>query len=290
MNWRLLRTDYASKYTFDDQIISLLTVCSSLLQSLNLPGSLQALEKSLGLPLSLTSHAEEIRQQQGLHRICRSMHDVESLKANDVETYKEGVELLSLEATEDDQARLKHGTERWTRPSSRQAAEKLYAQVGEIDGYLKSANSSDELVKTKLKNCESVIRVLEGTDRDLEEYVPSVRKAAMPPKVEQEARRLRTILNEISHLESRRKKSIEKVRVKAKADDISELAYGVFILASLILIQTLYSWQKQLVSNESFQCRRSKLSNSKTCSKSGYSGMTKILSWYLTSGKSRNAL
>ena len=151
------------------------------------------------------------------------MHDVESLKANDVATYKEGVELLSLEAAEDDQARLKHGTERWTRPSSHQAAEKLYAQVQEIDGYLKSASSSDELVKTKLKDSEKVIKVLEGTDRDLEEYVPSSRKAVMPPRVEQEARRLRTILNEISRLESRRKKSIEKVKAKAKADDISEL-------------------------------------------------------------------
>ena len=216
------------------------------------------------------------------------MHDVESLKANDVATYKEGVELLSLEAAENDQARLKHGTERWTRPSSYQAAEKLYAQVGEIDGYLKSANSSDELVKTKLKDSENVIKVLEGTDRDLEEYVPNSRRAVMPPRVEQEARRLRTILNEISRLESRRKKSIEKVKAKAKADDISELTCEQAMAALLILVKTLCSWQKPLVSNESFQCRRLRLFNSRICSKSGYNGMTKIVSWCPTSGKSRN--
>lgn len=195
---------------------------SSLLQSLNLPGSLQALEKPLGLPPSLTSHAEEIRQQDGLHRLRRSMHETSKLKANDKTVYQEGVELLKSESAEDDRAKLKHGTDRWSRQSSQQAAEKLYAQVVEIDGYLKSASSSDDLVKGKLKDCEKVLNVLSGSDRDLEEYVPSSRKATMPPNVERAAYNLRNTLNEVNRLESRRKRQIEKVRDKAKQDDISK--------------------------------------------------------------------
>ncbi|KAK4908249.1 pH-response regulator protein palA/rim20, partial [Elasticomyces elasticus] len=46
-----------------------------LLSSLNLPGSLQALEKPLGLPPTLVSHAEEMRQQDGLNRLHRSIED-----------------------------------------------------------------------------------------------------------------------------------------------------------------------------------------------------------------------
>merc|ERR1711977_377376 len=53
------------------------------LSSLNLPGSLQALEKPLGLPPTLTSHAEEIRQADALNRLQRSFSDTAKLKASD---------------------------------------------------------------------------------------------------------------------------------------------------------------------------------------------------------------
>lgn len=210
-----------------------------LLQSLNLPGSLQALEKPLGLPPSLTSHAEEVRQQDGLHRPRRTMHETNKLKANDIAVYQEGVELLKSEAAEDDRAKLKHGTNRWNRQPSQQAAEKLYAQVTEIDGYLKSAASSDELVKSKLKECEKVVGVLSGTDRDLEEFVPSSRKATMPPNVERAAYNLRNMLNEVSRLESRRKRQADKVRDKAKQDDINQV-----ILAETARLEREFPMQK----------------------------------------------
>lgn len=195
---------------------------SSLLQSLNLPGSLQAMEKPLGLPASLTAYAEEIRQQQGLHRLRRIIHEVETIKENDITAYKEGVSFLEAEASEDDQARKKYGTDRWSRPNGQQAAEKLYTEAGEIDGYLKSANNSDQLVKKKLKDCEDAMRILEGTNRDLEDYVPSSRRTTMPPNVEKEASRLRAILDDVSRLESRRRRKAEALREKAKADDISK--------------------------------------------------------------------
>lgn len=151
-----------------------------------------------------------------------SIHEISKLKANDAALYEEGVELLKSEAGEDDRAKLKYGTDRWTRQPSHLAAEKLYAQVAEIDGYLKSAQNSDDLVKSKLKECESVLQVLSGTNRELEEYVPSSRKAAIPPYVERVAADLRNALNEISRLESRRKRIVQSLRDKAKADDISK--------------------------------------------------------------------
>ena len=150
------------------------------------------------------------------------MHETSKLKANDMAIYQEGVDLLRSEAAEDDRAKLKHGTDRWNRLPSQQAAEKLYAQVTEIDGYLKSAASSDDLVKAKLKDCEKVLGVLSGSDRDLEEFVPSSRRATMIPNVERAAYNLRNMLNEVSRLESRRKRQVEKMRDKAKRDDISK--------------------------------------------------------------------
>lgn len=197
--------------------------CARVLKSLNLPGSLQALEKPLGLPPGLVSHAEEIRQQDGLDRLYRSIDETAKLKEQDRAVYQEGVDLLHQEAAEDDRARRKYGTDRWSRPSSADAAPKLYAQVNEIDGYLKSAANSDQIVQSKIKDSESHIRLLSGTDHDLEQFVPSSRRVTMTTAVEREATNLRGCLNEVSRLESRRKRKIEALKAKARQDDISKI-------------------------------------------------------------------
>ena len=192
-----------------------------LLQSLNLPGSLQAIEKPLGLPPSLVSKAEELRQQDGLYRLKRSMEDTAKLKASDQSIYQEGVQLLRAEKLEDKRARAKFGTERWARETSEVALQKVYGQSTDIEGYLKSANSSDDLVQTKMRESEGVLRVLTGTNRDLESFVPSSRGATVTPQIERELTRLRSCLHEVGRLESRRKRQIEALIEKAKSDDIS---------------------------------------------------------------------
>ncbi|KAF2840799.1 BRO1-domain-containing protein [Patellaria atrata CBS 101060] len=204
-----------------DELEDLTTKIHEVLKSLNLPGSLQALEKPLGLPSSLISHAEEIREKDGLDRLYRSIDETENLKDNDRRTYQEGVDLLRTEAAEDERARRKYGTERWNRSTSEATVPKLFAQIGEIEGYLKSAKNSDSLVHAKLKDNESLIRLLSGTDRDLEKYVPSSRRATMTAAVERESSKLRGCLNDVNRLESRRRRKIEALKAKAKQDDIN---------------------------------------------------------------------
>lgn len=191
------------------------------LRSFNLPGSLQALEKPLGIPPGLVSHAEEIRQQDGLNRLHRSIEDTERQKNDDRAIYQEGVDLLRSEAAEDEQARRRHGTDRWNRLSSREEVPKLYQQMDEIEGYFAAAAKTDEQVKSKLRSHKSLIGLLCGTDRDLEDYVPSSRRTTMTAKVEREANRLRAVLNEIGRLENRRRRKIENLKLKAKTDDIN---------------------------------------------------------------------
>lgn len=188
---------------------------------MNLPGSLQALEKPLGIPATLVSRAEEIRQQDGLNRLRRSFTDIAKIKANDLAVYQEGVDLLSAEKEEDDRARIKHGTDRWTREPSEVAGQKLYANAKEINGYFTSAESTDELIHNKLRDSEAILRVLTGTNRDLESYVPNSQRATLTPELEREASRLRSCLNEVSRMEQRRKRRIETLKDKARSDDIS---------------------------------------------------------------------
>lgn len=190
------------------------------MSSLNLPGSLQALEKPLGVPGTVVSHAEEMRQQDGLNRLRRSVEDTAKVKSNDRSIYNEGVELLAAEKAEDNAARRKYGTERWARETSEAAAPKIYNTLKEISGYFTSAQSSDDLVERKLRDSEAVFRVLTGTNRDLESYVPSSRRAAIPPEVEREAFKLRSCLSEVSRMENRRRRRIQTLKDKARADDI----------------------------------------------------------------------
>ena len=210
-----------------------------LLQSLNLPAALEAIEKPLGLPHNLVSHAEEVRQHDGLNRIRRSMEEISQLKDSDREIYMESVVLLRIEAEEDGAARSKYGTDRWSRPSSTEAAKKLHAQADEIDGYLRSAEITDELVKTKVREHEEVIRLLGGSDRELSGYVPCSQRTALSSGVQLEASRLRSTLNECSRQESRRRRKAEALREKAKLDDIT-----TDILAEAARLERDYPLQK----------------------------------------------
>ena len=191
------------------------------LTSMNLPGSLQALEKPLGLPPGLTSHAQEIRQQNGHRRLNKTLDDISRLRVTDRNTFQEGVNILKAEATEDDAARRKYGTDRWNRAVSTEAANQLYGQISDIDGYFKAAESSDSTVLEKMRANETLISLLNGTDRDLEDFVPSSRRMKVSPVLERESGRVRECLNRVNRLQLRRKQKIESLRSKAEADDVN---------------------------------------------------------------------
>ncbi|KKY28644.1 putative ph signal transduction protein [Phaeomoniella chlamydospora] len=215
------RRDRLVNNTFITELEAMTARLRDLLQSLNLPGSLQAIERPLGLPPSLVSKAEELRQQDALYRLKRSMEDTAKLRSNDRSIFEEGKALLKAEKEEDNRSRAKYGTDRWNRPASDVAGQKLWSQITEIEGYLKSAASSDGLVENKLKDSEKVIQVLTGTNRDLESYVPSSRHASLTPEVEREVSKLSNLMHDVTRLESRRKRKTQALRDKARTDDIN---------------------------------------------------------------------
>lgn len=214
------RRDRLVKNNIIAELESLTIKIQELLSSLSLPGSLQALEKPLGLPPALSSHADEVRQANGVQKLHAMIEDTGKLKTNNRNLYQEGIELLQTEANEDEAARRKYGTTQWTRPTGDVAVPKLYGQVRDVEGYLQQAGELDNKIARRLKENESLIRLLSGTDRDLEDYVPSSRRATMTAKVEREANALRATLNEVSRLETRRRKKIETLKTKAKEDDV----------------------------------------------------------------------
>lgn len=192
------------------------------LSSYGLPGSLQALEKPLGLPPGLVQHAEELRQADAIGRIHKSLADIDKLRAADMATFEEGKVALSTEDEEDQRLRRKYGTERWTRPESQADPQgaKLWGHAGEIEGYFQSSISSDGVVRDKFMAIESVLAILSGSDRGLMDYVPSSRQKEMSEDIKPAVGRLRSAYNDVLRLESRRRKKVETLRESARRDDI----------------------------------------------------------------------
>lgn len=213
------RRDRLINNSIIDEIEALTAQIHELLQSLNLPGSLQALEKPLGLPSGIIAHADEVRQLGGVGKIHASISAIDKLRDSDTSLYQEACDLLLSEAREDDELRLKYGTDRWTRAPSREAAGKLTAQVDEYASIITSAENTDTLVRRKLVESEHAIQLLGGRIHDLQEFVPNSTRPALTATMDREVARLRQCLNEISRLETRRKRQIETLREKAKQED-----------------------------------------------------------------------
>ncbi|KAJ8128025.1 hypothetical protein O1611_g5610 [Lasiodiplodia mahajangana] len=194
-----------------------------ILSSLNLPGSIQAFEKPLGLPGTLVQHAEEIRQADAINRLQRSFADIDKLRAADMAVFEEGSELLRAEEEEDNRFRLKFGTDRWTRPESRSEptqGAKLWKQVAEAEGWFANSASSDGVVRDKFYSAEPTIAILAGPDRAIMDFVPSSRRTEIPETLKPAIGRLRSIYNDAMRLESRRRRKTEALREKARDDDI----------------------------------------------------------------------
>ena len=203
----------------------------SILSSLNLPGSLQALEKPLGLPGSLVQHAEEIRQADAINRLHRGFADIEKLCSSDHAVFEEGKSLLVAEEEEDIRFRRKHGTERWRRPESRadpapNSGAKLWNQAAEIDGYFASSASSDRVVQEKWKSITDTLSILANSDRVMLDYIPNSRGTEIPESLKPPLGRLRSAYNDVLRLESRRRKRVEALTNKSRADDIKQDILG----------------------------------------------------------------
>lgn len=194
-----------------------------IISSLGLPGSIQAFEKPLGLPGTLVQHAEEIRQADARTRLQRSFADIDKLRAADMAVFEEGRGLLRAEEEEDNRLRMKFGTDRWSRPESRNEPNqgaKLWTQAAEAEGWFANSASSDGVVREKFNDVEPTLAILAEPDRGIMDFVPSSRRTEIPEPLKPAIGRLRSIYSDVTRLESRRRRKADALREKARGDDI----------------------------------------------------------------------
>nr|ASF90191.1 hypothetical protein SPAR05794 [Bartheletia paradoxa] len=206
-------------------------LAASTLHSLNLPGSLQALEQPMGLPPSLLRKAEDVRLAGGVSRLRSLLDDVRRLARSDRAILDEALDMLDDEATEDEQAaadvELSGGT--WDRPPSHVANSDYTGHAQQYRETLEAASKSDQVVRIKFDEWEEQISMLGAEQSDLEDYVPSMNRAYStrqnpdsPPASQQTTlvRALRSHLETLDDLSSARSLLVEEARRISQKDDV----------------------------------------------------------------------
>ncbi|BEI84836.1 hypothetical protein CcaverHIS002_0502370 [Cutaneotrichosporon cavernicola] len=207
-------------------------VAASTLQSLNLPGSLQALERPVGLPPSLIKKAEEVDAAGGADKIRSLLMDVKRLSKSNAKVLEDAMDILDQEATENEQLleRQPHLAE--TRQPSHVANTHLIGMAGQYDATLKQAASSDGTVRAKWEEWRHMIEILSDGEDIINDHVPSTTGsyAALPSSV----RPLRASLEELDDRIAHRAALVAEARAVAAHDDVrpevlqeaSRLAHG----------------------------------------------------------------
>ncbi|KAK9478552.1 BRO1-like domain-containing protein [Lipomyces japonicus] len=193
-----------------------------ILTYLGLPGALQALERPVGIPPSLLTHIEEIRATGGVEVMRSTIDDVRRLASSHGSIYLEAAGILEQEREEDDELRMRHGTDRWKRPTSKEVGAQLYANLQSYSNIIKSATESDEIVRAKFRDNERTFDLISQDLTVVERYLPSSEVSQLDPALQLHAVQVRERLNEISKVEYRRKLFVEELLHKAKEDDVTD--------------------------------------------------------------------
>lgn len=180
----------------------------SSLQAMNLPGSLEAVEKPMGVPQNLILHSDDIRTKGGVSLLRGSINDIQKLFRESKHLLEEGKQMLEYEEEEDSMMRNKQGTDRWVRSPSREAGDTLWKAATTIQGYLDSSDASDKLVRAKFHKVEGSLDILCEGPKRLESYIPNSAVVHVDPYLEYTVQELREALLQTRGIEDQRHRYI----------------------------------------------------------------------------------
>ncbi|KAJ7364036.1 BRO1-like domain-containing protein [Mycena albidolilacea] len=193
------------------------------LRLLNLPSSLEALERSAGLPPSLLQKAEQVRLEDGPAKIEAAIADVHRLGQQDTHILDEAMDILDNEASEDEAMRKDAA---FDRPPSYEANVELIEKERRYRDILVRASVSDETVRQKWDEWEGDIVQLTADEAELEAAVPSTnlshsnRSSAEAADALKHSRALRVALEALDSLHRELQDFVRRAQSLADADDI----------------------------------------------------------------------
>ncbi|KAG9103109.1 pH-response regulator protein palA/rim20 [Ceratobasidium sp. 370] len=205
------------------------TEITRLLQKLNLPGSLDALDKPAGVPPSLLRRSEEIRAMGGVESLQQQIEEAQAIGSSASGILEEAFDILDTETAEDETflSQLPEGSVPAVTDSgylnSQIANQELTAKANGYRQILDNAAASDALVRSKWEEWEQNVEVLGSEPDEMERLIPSHTTTANSTEATQAhtyARAIRAGLEHLDDLRSARARCIESARQRANTDDI----------------------------------------------------------------------
>ncbi|KDQ14864.1 hypothetical protein BOTBODRAFT_158886 [Botryobasidium botryosum FD-172 SS1] len=201
---------------------------SQTLSSLNLPSSLDALQKPIGLPPSLLRKAEEVRLEGAEEKVNHTIEDIHRLRDICRETIEEALDILDAEATEDEQYRDAFKEDEWTRTPSHEANWELTDQATRYRDVLDRAGESDAVVENKWEEWEDRVKVLGWDEAKIEATVPTTTHSSSSARslktsssqTQKHVRNLRSSLEVLDDILLARSTLVSQVQQFASGDDI----------------------------------------------------------------------
>lgn len=190
-----------------------------ILISLNLPGSIEALEQPLGLPASLLQKSEEVRREGGAESITSLSETLSALRDADLRLLNEAIQILDEEERQDTEMR-NHLKNRWTRPPSAQLNKNLREAGDSFKEKLVLAQKSDSMIQRKLEDHLPSIDALGSNRADLEASIPASSPASSIGGKDPIVKAMRALLNELGGLQSSFKETMDQAKKLAKEDSI----------------------------------------------------------------------
>ncbi|KAI0342763.1 BRO1-domain-containing protein [Trametopsis cervina] len=196
---------------------------TTVLQSLNLPAALEALEKPIGLPPSLLKKAEEVRSEDGPARVQSSVENVRRLAQRNTDLLNEAMDILDQEAERDE---VFQAEAPGTRAPSQEANKNLILKADRYRQVLDEATQSDEVVRDKWLDWEQNITELTWNEADLQAAVPSsttslASNGGSTSSTQVHARQLRSLLESLDDLQRSRKETVTRAQRRVESDDIT---------------------------------------------------------------------
>ncbi|KAA1076964.1 pH-response regulator protein palA/rim20 [Puccinia graminis f. sp. tritici] len=218
------------KSAIQDQADSLDAEMVDALRSMNLPGSLEALERPINLPPSLLRSSEELRQQNAPQMLISMLSSVEQASQVNWDALAQIATMLAEEKSEDQQYRTRFGTQLWQRPSSQIANRPLREQESQLLQTFEPAEQSDRSVKERYDNWRKAIELLCQDEDTIRKAIPPLNMTdrrpqdlSLPPTGQSELsspRQLRRLLDDLEDLRGSRKRLVGSALHFASHDSI----------------------------------------------------------------------
>ncbi|KAJ3395773.1 pH-response regulator protein palA/rim20 [Lobulomyces angularis] len=221
-----------------EEVENLNFLCSQKLSQLNLPSSLEAVEKPKGVPEYILSRSNEIKNKGGAQSLIDTLQNLEGFRVNATKTLSEAEQLLKEEELADASVKAQYG-EKWDRKSSSELTTEFLKAINYYRNTLITSEKTDGSIRTRLEANYHFIVFLSSSKEELDAAIPVNDKNPSSLLKDPKVKMLRQKLNEVDEIFLKRSQLIEEIKNFEKNEDVGAFLIEHFSKIDVVEIKNL---------------------------------------------------